>query len=205
MTDVVAFWTNGGAWWAHHEGANYIASITDPAQPGASFDECWDGTWSDAGIRKVRFALAAWERATRYVAGAGHIRHHVRVLKVRIASNAQNDGLIGIVVLVTPWPEALARLNEPQRETRWLDWPTTSTARGNIYREPSGQELVENSYLMTSVTFAFPLSVDTLPGAPDGPHDDLDGKAHEATHEIVQALNRVVAPIIDALERQLLV
>jgi len=103
--------------------------------------------------------------------------------------------------LVVPWPHSLASSRDWRRDERWQDWPTETFGRTG-WREPDEDELTRHAYLMTSSWLAFPLRVPAgLPPAPSGPHDCVEVAAREAVAALVRAMNAVVAPVIETLER----
>ena len=92
--------------------------------------ECWDGTWEDPGTRQARFAAAAWSTATGPVMAPGYVRHHPRVLTGKVACNAWDGTLNGLVRLVTPWPQPLAQSRAwHPADSWWEDWPTQPLRR----------------------------------------------------------------------------
>ena len=55
---------------------------------------------------------------------------------------------------------------------------------------------------MTSAWLLFPLHAPSgLPPAPSGPDDQVETTAREAVEALIRAVNAVVMPVIDALER----
>jgi hypothetical protein len=170
----------------------------------ASVAECWDGTWDDAQVRRARFAEAAWATATGPVMAPGYVRHHPRVLRGRVAYNAWDGTLNGLVRVVTPWPQALAQSRAwHSGGARWRDWPVESFGgRDVLYREPGEDEAAGHRYLMASAALIFPLPIDGLPAAPSGPGDDVEDAAREAVRVLVTAMNAVVTPVIEALEQR---
>ena len=54
---------------------------------------------------------------------------------------------------------------------------------------------------MASAALIFPLSARALPAAPAGPRDDVEDRAREAVRVLTGAMNGVVAPVIELLER----
>jgi hypothetical protein len=174
----------------------YVRKATTLAQ-------CWDGTREDPGTRQARFAAAAWSTATGPVMAPGYVRHHPRVLAGRVACNAWDGTLNGLVRVVTPWPQPLAQSRAwHSGDSWWEDWPAGPFGGGTVYyREPDDDETATRPYLMASAALIFPLSARMLPAAPAGPRDDLEERAREAVRVLTGAMNGVVAPVIETLER----
>jgi hypothetical protein len=169
----------------------------------AALAECWDGTWDDPGTRQARFAAAAWSTATGPVMAPGYVRHHPRVLAGTVACNGWDGTLNGLVRLVTPRPQPLAQSPAwHSAEAWWEDWPTQPHGGDTVYyREPDDDETAARPYLMASAALIFPLSARALPAAPAGPCDDIEDRAREAVRVLTGAMNGVVAPVIELLER----
>jgi len=165
--------------------------------------ECWDGTWDDPGTRQARCPAAAWSTATGPVMAPGYVRYHPRVLAGKVACNTWDGTLNGLVRLVTPWPQPLAQSRAwHPADSWWEDWPTQHYSGGTVYyREPDDEEAAARRYLMASAVLIFPLSARALPAAPTGPRDDMEDRAREAVHVLTCAMNGVVAPVIELLER----
>ena len=174
----------------------YVRKATAPA-------ECWDGTWDDPGTQQARFAAAAWSTATGPVMAPGYVRHHPRVLTGTVACNTCDGTLNGLVRLVTPWPQPLAQSHAwHPADPWWEDWPTQPYGGDTVYyRKPDDDETAARRYLMGSAALIFPLSARALPAAPAGPRDDIEDKAREAVRVLARAMNGVVAPVIELLER----
>jgi hypothetical protein len=163
--------------------------------------ECWDSTWDDPQVRRARFAEAAWATATTPVMSPGLVRRHPRVISAAVQFNAWDATLAGAVQLITPWPQPLASSRGWQRETWWQDWPMELLG-GRRWREPDEHELAGHAYLMASAWLVFPLHPATsLPWAPSGPRDQVEATAREAVTTLVQAMNAVVAPVVETLEQ----
>ena len=169
----------------------------------AAVAECWDGTWDDPGTRQALFAGAAWSTATGPVMAPGYVRHHPRVLTGKVACNAWDGTLNGLVRLVTPWPQPLAQSRAwHSTDPWWEDWPTQRYRGDTVYyREPDDDEAAARRYLMASAALIFPLSATALPAAPAGPRDDVEDRARETVRVLTRAMNSVVAPVIEILER----
>jgi hypothetical protein len=164
-----------------------------------AFADCYE-TWDDRRVRMARFAETAWQTATGPVMAPGYVRHdHPRVLSGRVLFNGWDATLTGAVNLATPWPAPLARSREGWQ---WRNWLVESVPGGpDFYREPGDEELTRGSWLLASARLLFPLRLDGLPEAPDGPGDGLEGKARTAVGVLVAAMNAAVVPVIEALER----
>lgn len=165
--------------------------------------ECWDGTWDDPATRQARFAAAVWSTATGPVMAPGYLRYHPRVLAGKVACNTWDGTLNGLVRVVTPWPQPLAQSRAWQSDGSWWgDWPTQPYGGGTVYyREPDDDETAPRWHLMASAALIFPLSARALPAAPAGPRDDVEDRAREAVRVLTGAMNGVVAPVIELLER----
>ena len=76
------------------------------------------------------------------------------------------------------------------------------TLGGVRWREPDEHELTGHAYLMASAWLVFPLRAPAgLPPAPSGPDDCVEAAAREAVVTLVRAMNAVVVPVIETLER----
>ena len=159
--------------------------------------------WQDQQTLRARFAAAAWSTATGPVMAPGYVRHHSRVLAGRVALNGWDGTLNGLVRLVTPWPQPLAQSRAwHSGDSCWEDWPIGPFGGGKVYyREPDDDEMTARQYLMASAALIFPLSAQALPAAPAGPRDDLEDRARQAVRVLVAAIDGVVAPVIETLER----
>jgi len=157
--------------------------------------------WDDPQVRQARFAEAAWATATTPVMSPGFVRRHPRVISAAVQVNTWDATLAGSVQLVTPWPHALVSSRDWQRDVWWQDWPT-ETLGGMRWREPGEHELTRHPYLMASAWLAFPLHAPAgLPPAPSGPDDSVEAAARDALATLVRAMNTVVVPVIQTLER----
>jgi len=151
----------------------------------------------------VRFAAAAWSTGTGPVMVPGYVRHHQRVLTGTVGYNTWDGTLNGLVRLVTPWPQPLAQSHAwHPADCWWEDWPTQPYGGDTVYyRKPDDDETATRRYLMASAALIFPVSAQALPAAPTGPRDDLEDRAREAVRVLTGAMNGVVAPVIELLER----
>lgn len=198
--------SNGDAFWIDDEydrekASDGVSRFGAYVRQSTSLPECWDGTWDDLEGRRARFAAATWETATSPVMSPGYVRKHPRVLSERVQVSGWDLSLAGVVELVTPWPQPLARSRDWQGGMWWRNWRVETFGGREFYREPGEDEMVSGRYLMASARLVFPLPVDALPAAPSGPRDNVVGAAREAVLALVAAMNAVVTPVIGALER----
>lgn len=199
MKTADAFWIDYG--YDREQASNGVSRYGAYVRKGTSLAECWDGTWEDPGIRQAKFAAAAWSTATGPVMAPGYVRHHPRVLSGKVAYNAWDGTLNGLVRVVTPWPQPLAQSCAwHPGDSLWEDWPVEPFG-GEYHREPDEDETAARRYLMTSAALIFPLSAGALPAAPAVPRDDLEDRAREAVRVLTCAMNNVVGPVIEILER----
>jgi hypothetical protein len=202
-----AFWTDDEYDREHaSDGMSRYGHYVRSAARSGLIAECWDGTWDDAEVRRVRFAAAAWETASSPVMSPGYVRRHPRLLSGRVEYCAWDGTLTGVAELVAPWPHPLARSRDWQHGEWWRDWPVEQAYGGGEhfdewYREPAENEIASDRYLMTTARMVFPLPLSGLPAAPSGPDDDVEDTAREAVMALVAAMNVVVGPVLAALER----
>ncbi|MEV0826408.1 hypothetical protein [Nonomuraea rubra] len=164
------------------------------------FGEAWD--WQETG--QARFAATAWRVATGPIMAPGYIRRHPRLLSGQVEVNDWDGSLVGTASLVTPWPQALAASRDWRTEgTWWRDWPTehswsTSAVR---YLDPSGEQITGGEhFLMASAALVFPLPTAQLPPLPPDPPAELATLARAYVTVLVTEMNRIVTPVINALE-----
>jgi hypothetical protein len=163
--------------------------------------ECNDAAGQDRQTVQARFAAAAWETALPPVMSPGYVRRHKRVLSARVEFNAWHATLTGSVELVTPWPQPLADSRDWQRGTWWHDWPCERFGAVEYWREPGEDELAARPYLMAGARLEFPLRPAVpLPVVPSGPRG-AEEAAQQAVRTLMLAMNAVVTPVIEALER----
>jgi len=149
----------------------------------------------------ARFAVEAWRVANSPIMAPGYVRSHPRILSARVAFNAWDGTLTGRISLVTPWPSILQGAREWRAGARWFDWPTIYTpGDGDLYCDPSEQDLTRNSFLMASAEMAFPIPTIGLRWPLADPVDVLSA-AQDAVSILVSQLNHVVDPVLNALER----
>jgi len=163
--------------------------------------ECDDAAGQDQPTWQARFAAAAWSTATTPVMSPGYVRRHPRVISAHVEFNAWDGTLTGAVELVTPWPQPLARCRDWQQGIWWQDWPTESWGGREVFCEPSGQDLAAHAYLLASVRMVFPLRHPARLPVPSGWRDNAEAAACETVAVLVVAMNAVVAPVIEILER----
>jgi len=162
--------------------------------------ECWDGSYDHELTRRVLFAATAWETATGPVMAPGYVRYHARVRRARLECNWWDATLAGLVDLVVPWTAPLARSSDWQCGAWWRDWPSDSLGGEEYFHEPGDEDRSQYPYLLTTAQLLFPLPGLPLPAAPSGP-DEAVTVARETVGVLVAALNDVVTPVIETLER----
>lgn len=197
---------DGAAFWIDYDydqenASDGVSRFGAYVRQSSMFAESWDGTWDDAQVRQARFAEAAWATATTPVMSPGFVRRHPRVIDATVQVNPWDATLAGSVQLVTPWPHALASSRDWQRAERWQDWPTETFGLMR-WREPDEHELTGHAYLMASARLVFPLpALAGLPPVPSGPDDCVEVAARDVVAALVRAMNAVVVPVIQTLER----
>lgn len=196
-----AFWTDDVYDREHaSDGVSRYGHYVRSAARSALMAECWDGTWDDDGVRRVRFAIAAWETASSPVMAPGYIRRHPRVLSGGVEYCAWDGSLTGVAALAAPWPQPLAR-SRGWQAGGWRDWPgEPSFGGGRFYRPPGEDEVASGRYLLTTARLVFPVPPSGLPAAPSGPGDGLEDAAREAVAVLVAAMNAVVTLVLAVLE-----
>jgi hypothetical protein len=197
-----AFWTDDEYDREHaSDGVSRYGHYVRSAARSGLMAECWDGTWDDDQVRRVRFAIAAWETASTPVMAPGYIRRHPRLLSGGVEYCAWDGSLTGTAALAAPWPQPLARSRDWQGGAWWRDWPTESSIGREYYREPGEDEIASGRYLMTTARLVFPMPPGGLPAAPSGPGDGVEDAAREAVAVLAAAMNTVVTPVLAVLER----
>jgi hypothetical protein len=196
----------GAAFWIDYEydrenASDGISRYGAYVRRSSALAESWDGTWDDPQVRQARFAEAAWATATTPVMSPGFVRRHPRVISAAVQYNTWDATLTGTVQLITPWPRSLASSRTWQRGQWWQDWPAETL--GDLrWREPDERELAGHAYLMASAWLCFPLRPSaSLPPAPSGPGDSVEAIARKTVAALVLAMNAVVVPVIETLER----
>lgn len=171
-----------------------------------SFAEAWDGSWDDG---TVPFACTAWRTATGPVMAPGYVRMHPRILSAQIVRNDWDGSLAADVSLVMPQPEPLRHMplyGTPARlGSTWQDWPAEHPwGRGEVFCEPSGEDVTQRSYLMASARLCF--SLPDTQAALAVPHPGFaepgvtEREAREAVEILVDALNEVVGSVLRRIE-----
>ena len=148
------------------------------------------------------FAATAWRVATGPVMAPGYVRFHSRILDARLGRNNWDGSMTATVTLATPWTRPLASSPEWQRGAHWRNWPVTRDFGTDdvTYHEPAEQDLTRSAYAMTSVRLAFSLPDRGLPTPPPGPTEALEITARKAVAGMVEALNHIVTPVIQAMD-----
>ncbi len=166
----------------------------------SGFAECWDGTWDTA--LPIHFAEQAWRVATGPIMAPGYVRSHPRILRARLEHSYWDGSLAGNVELITPWPQALRQSSQWMKQISegwWHDWPMDFS---DTYQEPSDEDLCKRPYLLASAALRFTVPNGQLPEPPSVEHaeEEVIGLAREAVAVLVRELNRIVGPVIQALE-----
>jgi hypothetical protein len=193
-----AFWENDE--YGRVQSTGPASRLGSQVRTSPEAQRCWDGTWDDARLRRVRFAEAVWSEATKPAVLPAYVSCHPRVASGRVRFNSRDVTLTGLVELVVPWPQHLARTRAWQRGGQWMDWPADVLAGVTCYREPDENETTRYRYLLSLGRLIFPLSIAWLPAAPDGPDRDLGYAAREAVKAVISAMNMMVTPVIRTLE-----
>ncbi|MCQ0004515.1 hypothetical protein [Actinomadura madurae] len=178
--------------------SRYGAYVRD--RLNSSFAECWDGTWGEPSSRLAAFAAAAWRTATGPVMAPGYVRYHSRVLGARVERSQWDGSLIAAVSLVAPWPAALARSSDWRRGRCWRDWPSELCGDGYDFVDPTERDVTEFPFMQAILALTFPVPVDRLPAAPDGPGDGVEERARRVVEGLVAELNQAAGPVLDVLE-----
>jgi hypothetical protein len=185
------------AFWIDHE---YDRERADDgisrygAHVRSNLDE-FSGSWGD--IAPVAFACAAWRLATPPVLSPGYVRWHRRVLDASCVRNSWDGTLTAQVNLVSPWPAALTWSRDWWQDRGWQDWPEVF----GQFVEPAERDLAKIPYLRASLLVEGPVPLDDLPGAPEGPGDDIEGTARRAVIVLVKELNELVSPLLRQLDK----
>jgi hypothetical protein len=161
--------------------SRYGAYLRDRADRFASCDDAGD------------FAALAWEIATVPIMSPGYVRKGWPRIQ-GVSFGYHEDGLLARVEIVAPLPDELARLRGYQS---W-DWET-----GN-YWEPGEETLSRMPALLTTVTSLHVIQCDRYAAlAPAFPSTPDTAAAKATVRALVGALNELLRPIMDALERTL--
>lgn len=164
------------------------------------FAECWDGTWDTA--LPVHFAAQAWRVATGPIMAPGYVRCHTRILNARLEYSYWDGSLAGSVELITPWPQALRQSSQWMKQIDrgwWHDWPTNFS---DTYLDPSDEDISKRPYLLASAALRFTVPDRQLPPPPSAEPavDEVIELAQQSVAVLVAELNRIVWPVIHALE-----
>jgi hypothetical protein len=171
---------------------------------------CWE--WDDSA---PRLAAVAWRIATGPVMAPGYVRCHPKIRKAEVERSEWDGSLLACVDLITPWPHALERSREWRGGKWWRDWPAETLIGHDAYYWPSGEDLAKNPYLLASASLRFAVPSGQLPRPPAGPafaepgapppaREDMRALAETAQRSVevlAGELNRVIAPVLAALER----
>ncbi len=171
----------------------------------SSFAECWDGIYEEA--LAVHFAATAWQAATGPIMVPGYVRYHRRIRGVQLEHSYWDGSLLASLDLITPWPQQLRESPRWMEQTArgwWRDWLMEF---GDAYCEPSDEDLTKAPYLLTTASMRFTVPSIELPQPPVGWRGrgmpdpaDLVATARESVAVVVRELNRIVGPVIRALE-----
>jgi hypothetical protein len=169
--------------------------------PGG-FAECWDGTYETRLAE--RFAALAWRTATGPVMAPPYVDWRSPVLSAgfRLDDDGDSSGLIATVETASLWPRALDRGQAGGRS--WLSWPRERSWGEEYFRDPYGNEVTRGGYYaLASLRLVFPVPSSLLPAAPRALHGrgEVEETARQAIAALTAELNRVIAPVVDALGR----
>lgn len=198
-TEVAGFWTDDE--YDRDQASDGISRYGGYVRKSQAVRRCWDGTWMDPQIRRARFAEAAWATATDGATSPGYVRHHPLIMSGRVDFNSWDATLTGAVRVIMPWPELLSRSRSWQRGGTWMDSQAHPEADGIHFREPNEDEMTRHRYVLAAAKIVFPLAPAWLPAAPSGESDNLTYTAQQAVRVTVAAMNNVITPLIEALER----
>lgn len=184
------------AFWLDHDfdREHAVAGSSRYAEAVRARPEAFAESWGD--IAPVTFACTAWRLATEPGLSPGFVRWHRRIVYAACARNPWDGTMTGQVTLVSPWPAELTWSREWWRDRGWRDWPQTF----GQYLQPTDQDLSRSPHLRASLLVEAPLPLDSLPPAPEGPSDDIEGKARHAVTVLVRELNEILTPIVRQLE-----
>lgn len=168
------------------------------------FAECWDGTYKDRLAE--RFAALAWHTATTPVMAPPYADWRSPVLSARLGpdTDSGSDGLIATVEIAAQWPGGLRDARGHAGGRSWYSWKRERSYDGEEYfRAPYEDEVARGGYYaLTTLRLFFPVPVRLLPSAPDASHrrGEVEETACHAVAALVDELNRVTGPVIEALE-----
>ena len=199
-----AFWTEEE--WdreAASDGISRYGAYVRHRIPGG-FEECWDGTFEIG--RAKRFAALAWYTATGPVMAPPYANRHPAILGASLEVNFEADdadlSLTGIVELASRWPTALDCGRGGLR--RWRSWIYENRLDASRPRVPGGDEIARGEcYALPLLRLMFTVPAGDLPAVPRPPHErgEVERAARMAVAVLVAELNRVVSPVLAALER----
>jgi hypothetical protein len=183
--------------------SRYGAYVRDRIRGG--FDECWDGTFETRLAE--RFAVLAWNTATGPVMSPPYVERHPAVLSAGLAANVEADdstdlAIIAAVELASLWPAALSRCRDEARH--WRPWVYESRLGTDYLRGPFDDETARGGrYALASLRLVFAVPCRDLPAVPRPTHShrQVELAARQAVAVLVAELNRVVGPVLAALER----
>lgn len=164
-------------------------------------------SWRDHDDGTVWFARTAWYVATSPVMSPGYVRMHPRVLSAQIVRNEWDGSLAADVSLVTGWPRSLASSRNIGGRY-WCDWRSEYSfgSERDVFYEPSGEDVIEDSYLMTSARLCFALPSGRLP-KPQAAWEALligsgviEDAARGAVEYLIEDLNAIVGPVLARIE-----
>ncbi|MFB4285664.1 hypothetical protein ACBJ59_61130 [Nonomuraea sp. MTCD27] len=140
---------------------------------------------------RVSFAALAWRVATGPIMAPGYVRQHARVRSAHLARNYEDGGLYATVELVGITPRRMEYGSPP-----WRSW----LRQHGHYYVPEGSDLISARYLLTTTTALFPLATIGLPIC--SRIDSAETAAKRAVHQLAEAMNDVVTPLIQHLDRE---
>lgn len=169
--------------------------------PGG-FAQCWDGTYETRLAE--HFAVLAWRTATSPVMAPPYAHWCAPVLSAQTGIDGDGDspGLIATVEIASRWPQVFGRGYAGGQS--WWPWRRENFGGKEFHRGPYSDEVARGGYYaVASLRLVFPIPAALLPDAPGSPHrrGGVEETARTAVAAIVYELNRVVSPVIEALER----
>lgn len=156
--------------------------------------DAFDGVWGD--IAPVEFACVAWRLATPPIADPGFIRCHRRVIGVRCERNTYDGSLNARIEIAAPLPAELSRSKTWWRDQGWQEWPEIF----GQFVTPTQADLSKTPFVRPVVLVDVPVPLDDLPPTPEAPDADFPATAHRALLVVIRELDRLVAPLITALD-----
>jgi hypothetical protein len=163
-------------------------------------------SWTDWDDGTVPFACTAWRTATGPVMAPGYVRRHQRILSAQIVRNEWDGSLAADVSLVIFQPPKLRFMRAEHNMGIWRDWPTEHDfgRDATVFLEPSGEDVIRSSYLMTSARLCFSMP-DTqaalpLPAESWARGHVAEEAARQAVAILVRGLNEIVGPVLQQIE-----